>query len=104
MAGSDPRPPRIEPATMRQLGTVDARYQSYNVEMAEVVGGSFWKPYGEAADAAPAAPSPARPSGPTPVGMDPALYRYRPPIDLTSPRLRALAAALGPAYLRVSGT
>jgi hypothetical protein len=36
--------------------------------------------------------------------MDPALYRQRPPIDLTNPRLRKLAAALGPAYVRVSGT
>lgn len=37
-------------------------------------------------------------------GMDPSLYRYRPPIDLSNERLRKLAAALGPAYVRVSGT
>jgi len=36
--------------------------------------------------------------------MDPSLYRYRPPIDLANPRLRKLAAALGPSYMRVSGT
>jgi len=36
--------------------------------------------------------------------MNPNLYEYRPPIDLSNPRLRKLAAALGPAYLRVSGT
>ena len=42
--------------------------------------------------------------GATPSGMDPALYEYRPPIDLANPRLRKLAAALGPAYVRVSGT
>ncbi|UUO01948.1 hypothetical protein M4D79_27505 [Mycolicibacterium novocastrense] len=36
--------------------------------------------------------------------MNPALYEYRPPIDLSNPRLRTLAAALGPAYVRVSGT
>jgi len=28
----------------------------------------------------------------------------RPPLDLSNPRLRKLAAALGPAYMRVSGT
>ena len=39
-----------------------------------------------------------------PAGMDPNLYQQRPPIDLTNPRLRKLAAALGPAYVRVSGT
>lgn len=32
------------------------------------------------------------------------MYEYRPPRDLTGPRLRTLAAALGPAYVRVSGT
>jgi hypothetical protein len=36
--------------------------------------------------------------------MDPSLYEYRSPIDLSNARLRKLAAALGPAYLRVSGT
>jgi heparanase 1 len=37
-------------------------------------------------------------------GMAPSVYAYRKPINLTNPRLRRLAAALGPAYLRVSGT
>ncbi|MFD2378902.1 hypothetical protein ACFSTJ_17455 [Ottowia pentelensis] len=32
------------------------------------------------------------------------LYQYRPPIDLSNKRLRRLAAALGPAYVRISGT
>jgi hypothetical protein len=39
-----------------------------------------------------------------PAGTNPDLYQYRPPIDLRSARLRKLAARLGPAYLRVSGT
>jgi hypothetical protein len=30
---------------MRKIGTVDERFQSYNVEMVEVIGGRFWKPY-----------------------------------------------------------
>src|SRR3954463_5889401 len=30
---------------MKHIGSVDERYQSYNVEMVEVVGGEFWKPY-----------------------------------------------------------
>jgi hypothetical protein len=30
---------------MKQAGTVDERYQSYNIEMLEVTGGKFWKPY-----------------------------------------------------------
>jgi hypothetical protein len=36
----------LAPATMARIGTVDERYQSYNVEMLEVTGEKFWKPYG----------------------------------------------------------
>src|SRR5207302_11141273 len=36
----------ITPASMARIGTVDERFQSYNIEMAEVTGGKFWKPYG----------------------------------------------------------
>ena len=97
----------IAPDKMPRIGTVDERYQSYNVEMLEVTGGKFWKPYGPELDALLKQPAPsAAPSssGDTPAGMNPGLYQYRPPIDLTNARLRKLAAALGPAYVRVSGT
>jgi hypothetical protein len=99
----------ITPASMTRVGSVDERYQSYNVEMLEVTGGKFWKPYGPELEAilkagqSASAPSRAS-SSDTPAGMDPRLYEYRPPIDLGRPRLRKLAAALGPAYVRVSGT
>ena len=63
------------------VATVDDRYQSYNVEMVEVTGGEFWKPY----DAG---------SGKV----------VRPPLDLSDERIRNLAEALGPAYIRVSGS
>jgi hypothetical protein len=35
----------VDPSRLPRLGTVDARFQSYNVEMVEVTGGRFWKPY-----------------------------------------------------------
>ena len=38
-------PGSITPANMSRIGTVDERFQSYNVEMVEVMGGRFWKPY-----------------------------------------------------------
>jgi Glycosyl hydrolase family 79, N-terminal domain len=79
--------PLITPASMARIGTVDDRFQSYNVEMVEVTGGAFWKPYG---------------SNRSPGHSE--LYESRPPIDLTNPKLRKLAAALAPAYLRVSGS
>jgi hypothetical protein len=92
----------LDPAKLPRVGTVDERFASYNIEMAEVTGGKFWKPYHGQSSAAEGR-KPAE-SGSTPAGMDPSLYQYRPPINLTNPRLRKLAAALGPAYVRVSGT
>ena len=88
----------IAPKTLPAIGTVDERYQSYNIEMIEVTGGRFWAPYNAQNNA------PADTQQPTPGGMPASLYRYREPIDLSNPRLRKLAAALSPAYVRVSGT
>ena len=98
--------PILAPATMHHIGTVDERYQSYNVEMLEVTGGKFWRPYGPQLEAILKQPAPtaATAGGDTPTGMNPALYEYLPPLDLTQRRLRILTAALGPAYVRVSGT
>src|SRR5215469_12254264 len=73
----------LRPATMARVATIDPRFQSYNIEMVEVTGGRFWRPYRD--------------------GVPP-LFAYRKPIDLSNARLRKLAAALGPAFLRVSGT
>jgi hypothetical protein len=93
----------VSPASMPRVGTVDNRYQSYNVEMLEVTGGRFWKPYKDIPKTAGQSGSEAK-SGDAPAGMSPDLYQYRPPIDLTNRRLRAMAEALGPAYVRISGT
>jgi len=97
-----PSPSALAPKTMPRVGEVDPRFQSYNVEMIEVTGGRFWKPYSSMASPKPApAPSPSASGTP---GLNPDLYEYRPPIDLSNARVRTLAAALGPAYVRVSGT
>jgi heparanase 1 len=95
-------PASVAPSKLPRLGTVSERYQSFNIEMVEVTGGRFWAPYKQK-DATPP-PQPAESKSSIPAGMDPSLYRYRSPIDLANPRLRKLAAALGPAYVRVSGT
>jgi len=83
-AGAKPAPaPSLLLGKLARVATVDARYQGYNIEMVEVTGGRFWAPYNGPADER---------------------YRQRPPIDLTNPRLIALAKGLGPSLLRVSGT
>jgi heparanase len=91
---------------MPRIDAVSERYQSYNVEMIEVTGGRFWKPYRPAPDRVvpQGALDVGALGGDTPAGMNADLYQYRPPIDLGNARLRKLAAALGPAYVRVSGT
>lgn len=76
---------QLTPSELRPIGTIDPRFQSYNVEMVEVTGGRFWTPYAVLVNGG-------------------GLYHERAPIDLRSPKLRRLAAALGPAYVRVSGT
>jgi heparanase len=88
----------LKPSEMPAVNQVDPRFQSYNIEMIEVTGGRFWAPYKQTGSAA------ADIAQPAPGGMPASLYRYRPPIDLTNLQLRKLAAALGPAYVRVSGT
>lgn len=78
--------PALDIARLPVVGTVSERFLSYNVEMLELTGGRFWKPYG------------------SPAGAKPDLFEDRPPIDLENPRLRLLAKGLAPAYVRYSGT
>jgi heparanase len=97
----------FSPATMPAIATIDDRFESYNVEMAEVIGGKFWKPYDPATLASLKANAAAAQTGGSAslvIGQDPTMFEARPPIDLGNPRLRRLASALGPAYVRVSGT
>lgn len=90
-------PSSIKPGKLPRIGAINKRFQSYNIEMVEVTGGRFWKPYASKVQDKPT-------GGNQPTGMAASLYEYRPPINLYNPRLRKLAAALGPAYVRVSGT
>jgi heparanase len=83
----------VAPHALPAIGKVDERFQSYNVEMAEVIGGRFWAPYPKSGE------PPAKPGDPAAT-----MFRKRDPLDLRhNMRLRTLAAALGPAYVRVSG-
>lgn len=82
----------LDLAKLNYIGSVDERYQSVNVEMCEVVGGEFWVPY-QLIDTARVKKE----------GLA-ALKRKIDPINLYNPKLRKLTEALGPMYIRVSGT
>src|SRR5258707_12878835 len=56
LAGIQPAPAQVptfsaEPARVPPLGTIDERFQSYNLEMIEATWGNFWKPYRSSASA-----------------------------------------------------
>ncbi len=85
--------PKLNLSDFKYLRQVEERYQSFNVEMCEVVGGRFWIPY-DLLDS-----TKVRGRG----GMD-ALKREIPAVNLYDKKLRMLTAALGPTYIRVSGT
>ena len=84
--------PVLDLAKLNLIGSVDERFQSINVEMCEVVGGQFWVPY-HLIDTARVKKE----------GLA-ALKRKIDPINLYNPKLRKLTEALGPMYIRVSGT
>lgn len=103
VAMADPEGDRlvvVAPASLPTVGRVDERFQSYNVEMVEVAGGNFWAPYPKLGELPP---KPV--AGPHGVEFASGAYRKRDPIDLSgNQRLRMLTKALGPAYVRVSGS
>ena len=81
---------------------VDERLVSYNIEMTEITGGTFWKSYTPEQIAGTEdfpVVGPLRD-----VTSMPDLTQYYPPIDLYHDRLRGLAKKLGPTWVRVSGT
>lgn len=86
----------------RLIRHVDERLMSYNIEMTEVTGGTFWKAY-TPEQIAGTAEFPAV-TGLEDVTAMPELMEYYSPIDLYNERLRRLAKQLGPAWVRVSGT
>lgn len=94
---------QLNSAMLTTLHKRDPRLLSYNIEMTELMGGTFWKPY-----------TPEQVSGeeefPRPdnqtdlMALLAGLHIKMPEIDLYEPRLRTLAKALGPAIVRYSGS
>lgn len=94
---------KLDPDGLKALREINPMMMSYNVEFAEVTGGTFWKAY-----------TPEQVAGteefyvePTTEGIA-AMYKdlmqIYAPIDLYNEKLRSLAKELGPVWVRVSGT
>ena len=92
-----------ESQTLQQLRVVDARLVSYDVEMAEVTGGAFWRAYTPAQIAGEEEFELKKGTGGQMMDKN-ALMQYYDPINLYDEKLRKLAKEIGPAWVRVSGT
>lgn len=87
-------PNTINLKEMKSIGKVDERFQSFNIEMCEIIGGDFWIPY-NLIDSVRKTTNKK--------GIDALKWKIE-PINLYEKKLRNLATALGPTYVRVSGT
>ena len=105
----------IDPSRFTGVTEVDERFQSYNIEMVEITGGNFWKPYTDAQVAGTepfvgefnfGGSSNSSDSSGTSEAFSSmaALIAPRNAVDLSGARIRTLARALGPVYVRVSGS
>lgn len=96
----------LNPDNLNPIRKIDSRLVSYNVEMTEVTGGTFWKEY-----------SPEQISGKVKITTETNLddfsdfstsnenlMEYYPTIELSNKKLINLAKEIGPAWIRVSGT
>lgn len=93
---------KLKTEQLKFIRKMDDRLMSYNIEMAEVTGGTFWKSY-----------TPGQIAGTEAFYVSgdltdfitmPDLMQYFPPIDLYDSRLRGLTKKLGPTWIRVSGS
>jgi len=89
----------LSAADKKVLRNINPMLMSYNVEMTEVTGGTFWKAYTPEQVAGTEKFPPI--SG---FGQLAGLMQWYDPIDTKNPRLIKLAKEFGPVWVRVSGT
>ena len=88
---------------LEKIRDINPRLMSYNVEMTEVTGGTFWKAYTDA-QIAGTEEFPKLEGGFQNHTAMASLMQYYPPIDTKNEKLISLAKEFGPVWLRVSGT
>lgn len=93
LAASD-EPVSIGAGNLPWVRNIDERFQSFQIGMSHLTGGETWRSYDSSQqDRKAGAPKEFS-----------AVREPRAPADLSNPRLRTLAAALGPFYVRYGGT
>ncbi len=94
---------KLNPSELKALHEQNPLLMSYNVEFAEVTGGTFWKAYTPEQIAGTEAFY-VEPSSEGIAAMYKDLMQVYPPINLYDEKLRKLTKDLGAAWCRVSGT
>ena len=84
---------------LTKIRDINPKLMSYNIEMTEVTGGTFWKAYTKAQVEGKEAFPPIK-------GFQEmaGIMQVYPPIDLSKRKIRELSKAFGPVWVRVSGT
>ena len=86
--------------SLEEIRKINPSMVSYNIEMTEVTGGTFWRAYTEGQiEGTEAVPAPDFENG----GLA-SMHQPFPPTDTTNPRMIKLARELGKCWVRVSGT
>ena len=94
---------KLNPSEVKFLHEQNPDLVSYNVEFAEVTGGTFWKAY-TPEQIAGTEPFVVRPSADGIAAMYRDLMQVYAPINLYDEKLRKLTKDLGTCWCRVSGT
>lgn len=89
---ASPKPVDIDAGALPLVREIDERFMSFQIGFSHLTGGETWKSYDDL------------PEGAARNGGFEAIREARAPTDLTNSKLRALTKALGPLYIRYSGT
>lgn len=89
---ASPEPVCVDAGSLPLVREIDERFMSFQIGFSHLTGGETWKAYDDL------------PEGAARKGGFAAIREARAPTDLAHPKLRTLTRALGPLYLRYSGT
>ncbi len=94
----------FNPDDLKLIQSVDERLVSFNIEMTEVTGGTFWKSYTPEQIAGTESFHIEKTGDMKDVASMSEMMEYYPPIDLYNEKLRSYVKYLGPVWIRVSGS